>query len=118
MNWPSVGLLLEPNMTNDDSAGRGVNDSGTRALALLTAGVHNDWVAIDRLLTGAVQVDAKGTMLALLGLLLGMVEVGAQASGSDAETFLRTVRPGLIAEVRKWVEPLAEPSARWLDAQP
>jgi hypothetical protein len=95
-------------MTDDDSAARTVSDCGPRALALLTAGIHNDWVAIDRLLTGAVQVDARGTMLALLGLLLRMVEVGAQASGSDAETFLRAVAPGLMAEVKKWVEPPAE----------
>jgi hypothetical protein len=42
-------------------------------------------------LTEAVEVDARGTMIALLGLLLRMVEVGTHASGSDPETLLRTV---------------------------
>jgi hypothetical protein len=78
-------------MTDDDSAARRVKDCGPPAIAMLTAGIHDDWGAINRLLSEAVQVDARGTMLALLGLLLRMVEVGKQASGSDAETFLRPV---------------------------
>jgi hypothetical protein len=95
---------------DDDSATRRVKDCGPRALALVTAAIHNDWGAINRLLTGAVQVDARGTMLALLGMLIRMVEVAAQASGSDAETLLRTMgASALIGELEKWELPADEP---------